>query len=202
MNLLCLAALTGCFAYGGIGGTTTDTLLQTQVATSTRAPTYETYSVTMTAYNAVPEQTDDSPEFTAIGAFTNPDIIAARSQDLADELPYGTVIAVVPATTTPNCGFKFVSEKIGLRVIGDSMHPRMHNKIDILMDVQPIRAQEGLLRNPAKAFGFCRSVQIQIVGKLDLVDDSGKIDWNAVKKIPKTQKALAAAVGLTELALK
>ena len=171
-------------------GLATDTLLKSPQAKSTPAPTYETYTVTMTAYNAVPEQTDDSPEFTSIGAYTNPDIIAARSADLADELPYGTVIAVLPATTTPNCGYKFVENKIGLRVIGDAMHSRMRNKIDILMDTEPIRAQEGKFRNPAKAFGFCREVQIAVVGKVD------------TKHIPKTQTELAAAVGLASLALK
>jgi 3D (Asp-Asp-Asp) domain-containing protein len=143
----------------------------------------------MTAYNAVPGQTDDSPEYTSIGAWTNPDIIAARSSDLADELPYGTVIAVLPATTTPNCGYKFVSDKIGLRVIGDAMNSRMRNKIDILMDDEPIRAQAGLWRNPAKALGFCRDVQIVVVGRVD------------TKHIPKNQTALAAAIGLAPLAI-
>lgn len=182
-------ALTGFFVYGAFGGIPTSTLLQATSTESTIEPTYQSYTVTMTAYNAVPEQTDDSPEFTAIGAYTNPDIIAARSRDLADELPYGTVIAVLPATTTPNCGYKFVSDKIGLRVIGDAMHSRMRNKIDILMDTEPIRAQNGLMRNPAKAFGFCRDMRIVVVGRVD------------TKHIPKTQLELAAAVGLANLAL-
>jgi 3D (Asp-Asp-Asp) domain-containing protein len=172
------------------GGSTTDMQLNPPQTNSTPEPTYETYSVSMTAYNALPGQTDDSPEFTSIGAWTNPDIIAARSSDLADELPYGTVIEVLTATTTPNCGYKFVSEKIGLRVIGDAMNSRMRNKIDILMDYKPIAAQGGLLRNPAKALGFCRDVQIVVVGSVD------------IKHIPKTQTALAAAVGLADLALK
>jgi len=178
-------ALTGFFVYGGLGAFSTSTTPQ---ATSTPEPTYQTYKVTMTAYNAVPGQTDDSPEFTSIGVWTNPDIIAARSSDLADELPYGTVIDVLPATTTPNCGYRFVSEKIGLRVIGDAMNARMRNKIDILMDDEPIRAQAGMLRNPAKALGFCRDVQIVVVGHVD------------TKHIPRTQTALAAAVGLANLA--
>lgn len=160
---------------------------------SDEVPTYvpkEMYTVTMTAYNAVPSQTDDSPEYTSIGARTNPEIIAARSSDLADELPYGTVISVLPATTTPNCGFKYVSEKIGLRVIGDAMHARMRNKIDILMDVEPIRAQDGKYRNPARALGFCKGVKIAVVGHID------------IKHMPKTQTELAAAVGLASLAVK
>jgi 3D (Asp-Asp-Asp) domain-containing protein len=221
MNTKFVTALTGFFVYGGLllipiaanadtltdladllkqasatlqtlqatGGSTTDMLIQPLEATSTPEPTYKTYSVSMTAYNAVPGQTDDSPDYTSIGVWTNPDIIAARSSDLADELPYGTVIDVQPATTTPNCGYKFVSEKIGLRVIGDAMNARMHNKIDILLDEEPILAQEGLWRNPAKALGFCRNVQISVVGHVD------------IKSIPKTQSALAAAVGLADFDL-
>ena len=185
-----VTALTGFFVYSAFGGIPASSVLQATSTESTVAPTYESYTVTMTAYNAVPEQTDDSPEFTAIGAYTNPDIIAARSRDLADELPYGTVIAVMPATTTPNCGYKYVADKIGLRVIGDAMHARMRNKIDLLMDDEPIKAQGGLKRNPAKAFGFCRDVQIVVVGKVD------------PKHIPQTQVELAAAVGLAKLALK
>ncbi len=214
-----LAALTGCFVYGGIllfptlakADTVQDMLNQLDLASKhlkalqnagwpsmsslpaeelpPEEPEYDTYTVTMTAYNAVPGQTDDSPEYTSIGAWTNPDIIAARSSDLADELPYGTVISVMPATTTPNCGYKYVSERIGLRVIGDAMNARMRNKIDILMDTEPIRAQEGKMRNPAKAFGFCRNITIAVVGKVD------------PKHIPKTQTELAAAIGLAQLAI-
>ena len=170
MTSMLLTALTGCLFYGGILGNPTCPTPTISETTSPLAPTYETYTVRMTAYNAVPEQTDDSPEFTSIGAYTNPDIIAARSRDLADELPYGTVISVLPATTTPMCGYKFVSDKIGLRVIGDAMKYDKVNLVDILLDDEAIPAQEGLSRNPAKALGFCRGVQIQIVGKIDIFD--------------------------------
>ncbi len=190
MSPTILTALTGFFVYGALGGIPATTPFQASSTESLIEPAYETYTVTMTAYNAVPEQTDSSPEFTSIGAYTNPEIIATRSRDLADELPYGTVIAVLPATTTPNCGYKFVSDKIGLRVIGDAMHSRMRNKIDILMDTEPIKAQNGLMRNPAKAFGFCRDMRIVVVGKVD------------TKHMPKTQLELAAAVGLASLAVK
>jgi 3D (Asp-Asp-Asp) domain-containing protein len=226
-----VAALWGCFVYGGLvlvpavamadtlddmtvqlqsalitlkslqatGGSTTDSWFNLPETVSLPEPTYPTYSVTMTAYNAVPGQTDDTPEYTSIGAWTNPEIIAARSRDLADELPYGTVIAIMPATTTPNCGFKYVSDQVGLRVIGDAMHERMRNKIDILMDIEPILAQEGKYRNPAKAFGFCRGVEIAVVGKIEVTTD-GKIDPKKVRSLPKTQLQLAAAVGLANLA--
>jgi len=171
-------------------GSTTAGHLQTKSPQeSTNVPAPETYTVIMTGYNAVPEQTDGDPNTTASGAFSNPEIIAARSMDLADELPYGTVIAVTAATTTPNCGYDYVSEKIGLRVIGDSMAARMRNKIDILLGTKPIPAQEGLRRNPAKALGFCRNVRIEVVGHVDM------------RHIPKTQTELAEAVGLAPLAL-
>jgi 3D (Asp-Asp-Asp) domain-containing protein len=188
MTPMTLAALTGFFVYGAFGGISTTTLLQTPPTEVQLEPTYPVYTVTMTAYNAVPGQTDDTPEITSIGAYTNSEIIAARSSDLADELPYGTVIDVVPATTTPNCGYKYVSDKIGLRVIGDAMHARMRNKIDILMDIKPISAQEGMMRNPAKAFGFCRDVQIVVVGRID------------PRKMPETQSELAMMVGLSRFA--
>src|SRR4051812_31083493 len=107
MKKTILAALTGCFVYGGLvfspglaqadtlddmtaqlqsalislkslqttGGSTTESWFKIPETDSPPEPTYETYTVTMTAYNAVPGQTDDTPEFTSIGAWTNPDII-------------------------------------------------------------------------------------------------------------------------------
>ena len=181
-------ALTGFFVYGGLG--LTSTIAAADIPTDTisqAAPTYPIYTVSMTAYNAVPGQTDSNPNITASGAFSNPQIIAARSIDLADKLPFGTIIAIQAATTTPNCGYQYVADKIGLRVIGDSMAARMRNKIDILMDADEyIPAQLGKLRNPAKALGFCRGVQIVVVGHVD------------IHNIPKTQEELALAMLHTE----
>jgi hypothetical protein len=37
------------------------------------------YNVTLTAYNAVAAQTDDSPFETASGAYSNPEVIAATA---------------------------------------------------------------------------------------------------------------------------
>src|ERR1700749_4083381 len=51
-------------------------------------------SVTLTSYNAVAAQTSPTPWLTASGARSNSAVIAARSRDLADQLPYGTIIAV------------------------------------------------------------------------------------------------------------
>jgi 3D (Asp-Asp-Asp) domain-containing protein len=190
-------ALTGFFVYGGYGSITPDNFVQ---AKSQLGPTYEastseayeepeslpTYTVSMTGYNAVAAQTDGDPRTTASGAYSNPEIIAARSVDLADELPFGTVISVMPATTTPNCGYGFIADEIGLRVIGDSMASRMRNKIDILFDEdETVHAQEGKLRNPARALGYCKNVQIAVVGHVD------------IRHIPKTQSELAALINGT-----
>lgn len=147
----------------------------------------------MTAYNALPGQTDSTPDRTSIGAYTNPDIIAARSRDLADELPYGTVIEVVPvSTSTPrdvNCGRQFVHDQIGLRVIGDAMNPRITNTIDILMDHKELVSVNGKKRNPAKALGMCKNVTIKIVGKID------------TKNMPKTQDELKLALETRNIAI-
>ncbi len=156
-------------------------------------PTYPTLTVKMTAYNAVPGQTDDTPFTTSIGAYTNPDIIAARSKDLADELPYGTVIEVVPASTsTPkdvNCGRQVVHDQIGLRVIADAMNPRITNTVDILLDHKELVQVGKIKRNPAKALGMCKNVTIKIVGRID------------TKKMPKTQDELALALETRNIAI-
>ncbi len=154
---------------------------------------YPTLVVKMTAYNAVVGQTDSTPFLTSIGAYTDPDIIAARSPDLADELPYGTVIEVVPASTSTardvNCGREFVHEEIGLRVIGDAMNPRIHNTIDILLDHHDFVTVNGKKRNPAKALGMCKNVTIKIVGRID------------TKKMPKSQDELKLALVTRNIAI-
>lgn len=142
-----------------------------------------TYTVSMTGYNAVPGQTDDNPEVTASGAYSDPDVIAARSVDLADELPFGTVIEIDAATSTPNCGYGTVADQIGLRVIGDSMNARMHNKIDLLFDQSDVVRVGGKLINPARAFGACKDMVIRVVGQVD------------IRHMPKTQDELRVAIG-------
>lgn len=142
-----------------------------------------TFHVAMTAYNAVPEQTDDTPYVTASGAYSDPDIVAARSVDLADDLPFGTVIEIVAATSTPNCGVGVVEDFIGLRVIADSMHPRKQNQIDVLFHADDFVKVGGKMVNPAIALGVCKDVEIRVVGKID------------TKKMPRTQAELAKMVG-------
>jgi 3D (Asp-Asp-Asp) domain-containing protein len=139
------------------------------------------YKVTITGYNAVPGQTDSDPFTTASGAYSNPEIVAARSQDLADELPFGTVIALVPSDTSdPNCGYPVVSDKIGLRVIADAMNARMHNKVDLLFGTKDTVSVGGRQRNAANALGICSNVKVVVVGHVDIA------------KVPKTQNELAA----------
>ena len=145
----------------------------------------KTYSVAMTGYNAVPEQTDGEPTITASGAFSNPDIIAARSVDLADELPFGTVIEIVPssATSSNNCGISSVEPFIGYRVIADSMHSRKPKQVDVLFDSDVSARVGGKSMNPAVTLGKCSNVSIRVVGRVD------------VKKMPKSQIELMRAVG-------
>lgn len=149
-------------------------------------PTYPTYTVSMTGYNAVPAQTDSDPYTTASGAYSNPEVMAARSVDLKDELPFGTVIEIVTtsASTSPNCGIGVVDDHIGYRVIGDSMHSRKRNQIDLLFINDKVVRAAGRVVNPAVAFGVCKNVEIRVVGKVD------------IKTIPKTQDELRVAMGM------
>lgn len=153
-------------------------------------PVLPTYTVSMTGYNAVPEQTDGDPHTTASGAFSDPDVVAARSVDLADELPFGTVIEIDTdsATSSPNCGLSVVDKHMGLRVIADSMHPRKRNQIDILLPNEKTVRAAGKVVNPAVALGVCKGVTIKVVGKID------------IKNMPKNQTELRLAVGALEKA--
>lgn len=145
-----------------------------------------TYTVAMTGYNAVPGQTDDTPGRTSIGAVTNPEIVAARSVDLADKLPYGTVIEISAATTSSkSCGLSLVDGYVGLRVIADSMHPRKRNQIDVLFPEDAKVKVGGKDINPARALGICKGIKVKVVGRID------------TKDMPKTQKQLVAALDKT-----
>ena len=175
-------ALGGLFVLSNVGLGATSTL---PVAIE-----YPTYTVSMTGYNAVPEQTDSDPFTTASGAYSNPEVVAARSVDLKEELPFGTVIEVVAHNDTknPNCGFAVVEEHLGLRVIADSMHPRKRNQIDILLPNEKTVRAAGKIVNPAVALGVCKQVDIRVVGKID------------IKDMPTTQHELRLAIGLLEKA--
>ena len=153
------------------------------------------YTVTLTAYNAVPEQTDNDPLVTASGAYSNPEIIAARSRDLADELPFGTIIKIEgPADAQHKCGYGIVSPIIGYRIIADTMNARYTDRIDILFSMDSnYRMKSGRMKNAGNVLGICRDVTIRVVGQLD-----GKRPG----RFPKTQIELAALVEGTNLALR
>jgi 3D (Asp-Asp-Asp) domain-containing protein len=184
MSTILTTALMGFFVWSGVGQTgpvTTPAIIE--------IPEGPSYNVWMTAYNAVPEQTDSDPFTTASGAFSNPEVVAARSVDLAGTLPFGTVIAVTRVGASTSCGYPVASEFIGFRVIADSMHPRKRNQIDILLD-HGIQVQVGeKTMNPAVAMGICKDVEIRVIGKID------------VKNIPATQAELKTIIGKSQLAV-
>jgi 3D (Asp-Asp-Asp) domain-containing protein len=184
-------ALTGLLLLSNASSTGMTAQPWTKIASD--EPTYvqQIYSVSMTGYNAVPEQTDDTPGFTASGLPVNAEIGAARSRDLADELPFGTVIELVPgtATSTPACELSAVEESIGLRVITDTMHPRIHNHVDILFAAYDIIHIGGRRLNSARAMGMCSNIQIRVVGHVDM------------KHVPDSQAELRAAIGKATFAL-
>lgn len=152
------------------------------------------YTVALTAYNAVPEQTDGNPFETASGAFSNPEVIAARSQDLAEELPFGTIIELDDGEESSGgtCGFDRVAHRIGYRVIEDTMNIRFTKRIDILLDSKAVYATTDKgMKNAAQVLGVCKDITVRVVGHLD------------GKRVPKTQAELAAIVGKNNaLALK
>ena len=139
-------------------------------------------SVKLTGYNAVPEQTDGDPHMTASGALSNPEVIAARSRDLAETLPYGTVIVLeAPEKKEFSCGFKAVEHLVGYRVIADSMHERKEGQVDVMFDSANVVLVGDKTINPAVATGICK-VTVRVVGKIP------------VKDIPETQAELAKFV--------
>ncbi len=151
----------------------------------------DTYQVSMTAYNAVPGQTDDNPFVTASGMASNHEVVAARSRDMAAELPFGTVIRIERSTKdTPSCRFGEVEHLIGYRIIADTMHQRWVHKIDVLFDINDTVPVEGREVNPAIALGHCESVTATVVGKVDM------------KNPPTTQAELAAMFATPSYALR
>ncbi len=141
-------------------------------------------TVKLTSYNAVPSQTDGTPFETASGAYSNPEVIAARSNDLAKKLPFGTIIAIEQPRSQSTCGYSRVESLVGYRVIADTMNPHEHNKVDVLLnqrDTVPL-GKLHVPTNPSRVLGVCNNVHIRVVG------------YVAVRHIPRTQKALAELV--------
>lgn len=147
------------------------------------APEALSLKTKLTAYNAVPEQTSNNPFVTASGAFSNPEVVAARSRDLAYKLPFGTVIAIErTGYDTPSCGYSEVEPQIGYRVIADSMNQRITNTVDVLLDQHNTVQHDGNVINPARVLGICGHVTIKVIGRIDM------------DNIPSTQAELAQMV--------
>lgn len=152
------------------------------------------YTVTLTAYNAVPAQTSNNPLVTASGAYSNPEVVAARSRDLASKLPFGTIIEISePPAAQYTCGYNIVSPIIGYRVIADTMNARYTNRIDILFNTKSNYVMaDGKERNASTILGICKEVTIRVVGHVDLTHPS---------RLPKTQAELALIVSGSDNAL-
>lgn len=149
-------------------------------------PVEPSYSVTMTAYNAVPEQTDDNPLETASGLYANPETVAARSRDLADTLPFGTIIEVIGAPKdTDSCGYAPVAKHIGYRIVADTMNARYSDRIDVLLSEDTTVPTSLGEKNATRYLGVCTNVVIRVVGHVDMSHPS---------RIPATQKDLASFV--------
>ncbi|MCR4334042.1 MAG: hypothetical protein NUV60_03485 [Patescibacteria group bacterium] len=150
------------------------------------------YAVTLTAYNAVPAQTDGNPLETASGAFSNPEVVAARSRDLADTLPFGTIIELDGSDAlNASCGYSVVHPVIGYRVIADTMNARFTKRVDVLLTTKAdYTTTDKGMKNAAQVLGICNGVTIRVVGHID------------IKHMPKTQAELSRIVRGVELALK
>ncbi len=162
-------------------------------AQAPEAPVQPSYPVMLTAYNAVPEQTDGDPLVTASGAYSNPEIVAARSRDLADELPFGTIIELDgPTSSQNNCGYGVVEHVIGYRVIADTMNARYTNRVDVLLGNKASYATTDKgMKNAAQVLGICKGVTVRVVGHVN------------INRIPSTQAELARIVrGSNNFALK
>lgn len=158
-----------------------------QTGTTTVAvPPIPSYPVTLTGYNAVVGQTDDDPSETASGAFSNPEVVMARSQDLAEELPFGTIVSIEgSASSSPDgwCGYSTVASSIGYRVIADTMNIKFKNRVDVLFDTKTKykTADRGFV-NAARVLGLCKGMTARVVGFVD------------INHIPKTQAELKTIV--------
>lgn len=161
-------------------------LLGTSEPVAPQAPApVPSYTVTLTGYNAVPEQTDGDPFTTASGAYSNPEVVAARSVDLASQLPFGTIIEITGPANDPknSCGYHVVDDVIGYRVIADAMNPRYTKRIDVLFDTKAnYLMADATTKNAGTVLGICDGVTIRVIGRIK------------IGQIPKTQAELAKLV--------
>lgn len=107
----------------------------------------EWHDVTITVYNAVPEQTDDSPLITACNKKIDLDKLKhgklrwiAVSRDLLEKFPYGSSVYLWIEKGHP---------KNGSYIVRDTLHKRFKNTIDILTYDEKYGKWEGKLQmNP------------------------------------------------------
>lgn len=107
----------------------------------------EWHDVTITVYNALPEQTDDSPLITACNKKIDLDKLKqgklrwiAVSRDLLEKFPYGSSVYLWIEKWHP---------KNGVWIVRDTMSPRFKNTIDILTYDEKVGKWEGKLQmNP------------------------------------------------------
>jgi len=157
------------------------------LSASASALVLPSYAVTLTAYNAVSSQTDGNPFETASGAYSNPEVVAARSRDLAKQLPFGTIIEIdAPTESGGSCGYNIVEPIIGYRVIADTMNARYTDYIDILFSTKSNYTRaNGTIKNASSVFGICSGATVRVVGFVDITNSN---------HLPKTQKDLVALI--------
>lgn len=185
-------ALMGIFLFTGVGAqgslvTATSTLPTSGVVADAEEVPLSNPLLTvvkLTSYNAVPAQTDGTPFETASGAYSNPEVVAARSNDLAEKLPFGTIIIIEHTKDQYTCGYSRVKSLIGYRVIADAMNSHKRNQVDVLLnqhDTVPL-GRKKIPVNPSIILGVCNNVTIRVVG------------FVAIRDIPQTQARLAELV--------
>jgi len=157
-------------------------------------PALPSYAVTLTAYNAVPEQTSDHPFVTASGTYSNPETVAARSQNLASKFPFGTIIEIDSSSVSGGlCGYGIVKPLVGYRVIADTMNARYTDRIDLLFSTTTNYAMADGIENASTVLGVC-TTNVRVVGFVNITNPN---------HLPKTQADLTAIVkGDGGLALK
>jgi 3D (Asp-Asp-Asp) domain-containing protein len=194
MNLASMA-LMGLFAWSSFGTASMltpsePTIEPAKPVAPLTAAAEKTFPVAITGYNAVPEQTDSDPYTTAWGIYSNPEIVAAVSQDLRQVMPFGTVVVFEAENPTgSHCGYDKVKHLIGYRVVADTMNARHTDRMDILFDVDADVAygsgENRRMVNAAKVLASCGNITARVVGKV------------SIKDIPETQAELAMRVETT-----
>lgn len=100
-----------------------------------------TYSVTVTAYNPDPRQTDSTPFITATGTRTREGIIAL-SRDMLSFIPYGSVVRL-SAVKGPSCG----GFSTGNLRVEDTMNARYRMRADVVL----------MSHSAARNWGICQA---------------------------------------------